>query len=62
MSYGKPRIVRCKLCRFYKEGRACWFCSLHHHVATDHDGCTWGAEEPENGEEDVSNGTCGTKS
>lgn len=47
----KPRIVRCKLCRHYmwSEHFHGWFCSLHHHIAAAHSGCTWGEEEKVDG-------------
>lgn len=41
------RITRCKLCRHYmhSEHYGTDFCALHHHVAGDNDGCTWGEEK-----------------
>lgn len=43
----KPRITRCKLCRWWRhsERYGTWFCAVHHHAASAHDGCTWGEEE-----------------
>ena len=39
----KP-CVPCELCEHYKESRYdhLMFCDLHHHRATEADGCTWG--------------------
>ncbi len=48
----RPRNVPCALCVHFmwSEHFGSWFCSLHCHVATEDDGCTFG-EEDEGGED-----------